>query len=313
MPVPESSNEAPPAPLPRPPIAEKPESKPAVAEDLEARATFAGRPSVAGLRRVRKSASFDSVGGAALLVCSTWSVVQALSSGSVGGLFVGILGGVIFFFASAIALGMVESAWNGTRAASLAFLLISMLAGLYWLNTFPPWGQAVMGAAVLGGMVITWRLESKRLKGGLELSGPLLEALLALPEHMPKALQAGVDDAMAAHQQLHRSLATLDDAAQRHLIGRTADEALKAFVRQTRRQVELEGSLEGDARATLVALRDEGRARLAEIISQIRDLHEALLVLLIRNDVGATASVTDRVEHLRLTAQALDEIKREGA
>lgn len=314
MPVPESTEEpGAEASLASGAAAGKSEEKQAVAEDLEARATFAGRPSVASLRRARKKASFDTVGGAALLVCFTWPFVQAVASGTAGGLFAGIVGGVVFLFASAIASGLVEAAWSGARATSLAFLLVSMLAGIYWLSALPPWGLGVMGAAVLGGLATTWRLESKRLKGGLEISEPLLEAVLALPEHMPKALQAGVDAAVTAHQQLHRSLATLDDVAQRHLIGRTADDALNAFIRQTRRQVELEGVFEGDERATLEALRDEGRGQLAEITRQIKDLREALLILLVRHDPGATASLADRIEHLRLTAQALDEIKREGA
>lgn len=283
-------------------------------DDAEARATFARRPSVAGLRRARKTANFDTVGGAALLVGFSWPFVQAIASGTAGGLFTGLLGGTIFFFASAFASGIVEAAWNGARATSLAFLLISLAAGIYWWNTFPPWGVGVMGVAALVGLAITWRLETRRLRAGLELSEPIVEALLGLPEHLPPALQASVDEALAAHQQLQRSLTTLDDAAQRILIGRTVDSALAALIRQTRRQVELEHALEGsDPSPTLLALRDEGRARLQEIIHQIKALREALLTILVRHDADTTEALAERTEHLRLMSQALDELKREGA
>ena len=281
---------------------------PLSANEAEARATFARPPTVARLRSARRTANFDTVGGAALLVAFGWPVVQAIATASVGGLFWGLLGGVIFFLGAALGAGLVEAAWSGARATSLAFAVVSLGASFFWHRTLPTWAFATLAATAAVGLVMTWRLESSRLRAGTELDGAIVDALMALPEGLPRALQANVDEALGVHQQVVRSLTTLEGLVDRAPIAAIAHRALTALIRQTRRQAELEAALSQEGSATLVSLKDEGRARLVEITYEIKALRDAIYALWVRRDGHLTAELASRIEQLRLTAQALDEL-----
>ena len=280
--------------------------------DAEAEATFAAPPTVAALRKARKTVDFDVIGGSALLVGLAWPVVGALAFGPFS-LLSGLLAGFLFFFATAFAAGMLEAAWDGGRGATLAFLLTSLGASVLW-SSLPTWGFAAMGAIALLGTGMVWRLETRHLRAGLDLSDDLIEAMMALPVRMDKGLQRDVDAALGAHQQVRRTLATIghgDTLAVPASLHRAADDALLALVRQTRRQVEVEAAIGLESRQHLAALKAEGRARLHEISSQIQALRDELLALVVRRDPLLLERLGDKIEQLHLTSKALDEVERD--
>ncbi|MEZ4466739.1 MAG: hypothetical protein R3F43_20405 [bacterium] len=131
---------------------------------------------------------------------------------------------------------------------------------MLWIGGLPTWGLGAMVATSVAGLALAWRLESKRLRGGMELAEPVIEALMSLPEHLDAALQANVDGALAAHQQLHRTLATIspdEPLPPPSILAATADSALLALIRQTRRQVEVEAALAQGTSPELEGLKAE--------------------------------------------------------